>query len=340
MEKAEFKELLHQLGDDAQTFLDSVCEPSEDVISLLWLGGETFCLISLYRLAIFESESPTPALELFMEEIDFYGTPKGKRGLVDFQLHHKGAIASVKVPAEFKNFFAAALEFSIKNAVPYSGTSAIETEAEVSEADSTWRIDEVPSNVSWKSVPTHLANAIAQNIGTEEKPIFFISDATSWGGALVALEDRCLIVKSGIVGGFMSGTLGGSRVTSFYYRDINAIEYNSGLLSGVLEVLTASYNGSANRDYWKGTNSPRNANSNDPYTLSNTLPLSKTGYRDAHELISQLRKMIRESKETRITLNNSGTISIADELAKLAELKAQGVISEEDFQAAKTKLLK
>ena len=342
MEKAEFKELLDQLEEDAQDYLESLCEPNEDVIALVWLGDEVYCLISLYRLAIFDSESPAPALELFMEEIDFYGTPNGKRGLVDFQLHHQGSIASVKVPAEFKIFFTAALEFSIENAVPYSGSSAIKIDGapDKSDTQSEWRLDEVPSNVNWKAVPNHLANAIAQNIGLKEKPIFFISDATSWGGALVALEDRCLIVKSGLMGGFMSGSLGGSRVTSFYYRDINAVEYNSGFLTGVLELLTASYNGSANRDYWMGMNSPRNANSNDPWTLSNTLPLSKIAYRDAHELISQLREMIRDSKETKITLSNSGTVSIADELAKLAELKSQGVISEEDFQAAKAKLLK
>jgi hypothetical protein len=342
MEKAEFKALLALLEEDAQEYLTSISEPNEDAIALIWLGDEVFCLMSLFRLALFDLENEEPALELFMEDITFHGVPKGKRGLVEFPLLHRGSIATLKVPADFKEFFAAALEFSIANAVPYSGSSKVGKKAasESVEKGSSLRLDSIPSNVNWKSIPKHLSNAISQNIGPKEKPVFFISDATSWGGALVALEDRCLIIKSGLMGGFMAGSLGGSRVTTFYYRDINAVEYNSGFLSGVLEVLTASYNGSANRDFWRGTDKSRNADANDPWTLSNTLPLSKLAYQDAHELISQLREMIRDSKETKITLNNSGPVSIADELAKLADLKSQGVISEKDFQAAKAKLLK
>ncbi len=347
-------------GKSANRFIDSISNPQEEVIGFYPLGDNSWLLVTSVRVATFELGRHTPrelgdmnpedrpefnpVEELAVSKISLdYEYPKAKgKGKVKFFISYEGSEKAIIVPVDVSLLLAGSLELATSD----NETSSLEDSSyDVSEAghrpeESTWNLGSIPSNVNWKSIPNHLANAIAQNIGQKESPLFFISDSISWGGALVALEDRCLIVKSGLMGGFMAGSLGGSRVTSFYYRDINAVEYNSGLINGVLELLTASYNGSENRDYWKGTNSPRNANSSDPWTLSNTLPLSKLAYQDANALISQLREMIRDSKETKITVNNSGPVSIADELAKLAELKSQGVISEDDFQAAKAKLLK
>ena len=139
----------------------------------------------------------------------------------------------------------------------------------------------------------------------------------------------------------MSGSLGGSRDATFYFRDITGIEYNSGMLTGVLEILTASYQGSANKDYWTGIlNGDKNKSGNDPRALSNTLPLIKSDYLSAKPLIDQLRTMIQDSKETKIVVNNtSPSGSAADELGKLAELMDKGLITLEEFQAAKKRLL-
>ena len=89
------------------------------------------------------------------------------------------------------------------------------------------------------------------------------------------------MIKVGLATSFMAGALGGGRITTFPFTEITGIEYNAQILSGVLEVLTPSYQGTANKDYWRGTNKSRNADANDPWTLSNTLPLARSTYNAA-----------------------------------------------------------
>ena len=167
-------------------------------------------------------------------------------------------------------------------------------------------------------------------------------------GLLAAWGDRLSIIKTGALTSFMAGALGGQRTATFHLRDITGLEYNSGFANGVLEVLTPSYSGSTNKDYWRGTNSSRNANSDDPWTLSNTLPLSKTEYRAAHAQILELRRRISESKTGDRSTPPTQTVpapstpersGVADELSKLAALFEAGVLSSEEFSQAKQKVL-
>jgi hypothetical protein len=204
------------------------------------------------------------------------------------------------------------------------------------------RYANVPTNRAKANLPTHLVKVIEKNAKTGEDPLMIITGQyDSTDGSLIVFKDRCVISKSGIIGGFMSGSLGGSRDATFYFRDITGIEYNSGMLTGVLEILTASYQGSENKDYWTGfLKADKNKSGNDPRAMSNTLPLIKSDYLSAKPLIDQLRTMIQDSKETKIVVNNtSPAVSAADELGKLAELMDKGLITLEEFQAAKKRLL-
>ncbi|MBB6389998.1 SHOCT domain-containing protein [Microbacterium thalassium] len=165
-------------------------------------------------------------------------------------------------------------------------------------------------------------------------------------GVLVAFNDRLAIIKTGAATSFMAGALGGERSTTFYFVDINAIEYNSGLVTGVLEVLTASYQGNTNKDYWRGTMQSRNANSDDPYTLSNTLPMVKSVYSQWAPHIQELRARIAQAKRPSAApavLSNGETsgseLSVVEQLERLAALRASGVLSEEEFTAAKARLV-
>lgn len=167
-----------------------------------------------------------------------------------------------------------------------------------------------------------------------EKPVFIFGEINS--GALVAFKDRCAIVKKGIGTSFMAGSLGGGRVATFAYRDITAIEYNSGMVNGVLEILTPSYQGSANKDFWSGAFSSRNSNSNDPHTLSNTLPLSKPIYSQVRSKIQWMQERIAASKHGGSTSSGADTVS---QIEKLTELHKSGVLSDKEFAEAKQKLL-
>lgn len=112
------------------------------------------------------------------------------------------------------------------------------------------------------------------------------------------------------------------------------------MINGVLEVLTPSYQGTANRDFWRGTNQSRNADSNDPWTLSNTLPVDKMLYQKALPRLNEMRARIVDAKRPTVVVNSpaaapSGGGGFAEELSKLASLRDQGVLDESEFQAAK-----
>lgn len=162
-------------------------------------------------------------------------------------------------------------------------------------------------------------------------------------GLIAAYDDRLVVVKTGIWNSLMAGSLGGERASTIYYSDITGIEYNSGLISGVLEILTPSYSGTTNKDFWKGSASSLNADSSNPFTLSNTLPLDKSEYRSALPVINELRRRISESKKVIVHMPAPTPVvqepSLGAKMRELKELHVDGILTDEEFSAAKAKLL-
>jgi len=186
-----------------------------------------------------------------------------------------------------------------------------------------------------------LLRAIIEMSHEGERPWFVLVSLGE--GALVAFEDRAAVVKVGAVTALMAGAMGGGRVATFHFSDITGIEYNSGIMTGVLEVLTPSYQGTSNKDYWRGMHRSRNANADDPHTLSNTLPLAKATYRAALPGLNELRARIGRAKQPTVVVPASTAgapaSSLSDELARLGELHTAGVLTDEEFQSAKAALI-
>lgn len=163
-------------------------------------------------------------------------------------------------------------------------------------------------------------------------------------GLLAAWDDRLAIIKTGAMTSFMAGSLGGERSATFHYVDVTGIEYNSGFVNGVLEVLTASYSGSANRDFWRGSNASRNADSNDPWTLSNTLPLGKAEFNVMQADISELRSRIAKAKQPTVMVQSQAPAApagagMAAQIAELAPLRDAGALTDEEFVEAKKRVI-
>jgi hypothetical protein len=164
--------------------------------------------------------------------------------------------------------------------------------------------------------------------------------------AIVALTDRLLMLKPG----FMAEDTFGPRVISFYYRDLTSIEVNTGLINGVIEINTPSYQGNGYRDLWYFKNEEK-----DPYKVMNCLPISKKCLKEYKPYIDMLRAMERAAKQERVisspprnesslsseleslaSLRASGVLS---ELEKLASVRASGLLTDEEFLRAKQRLL-
>lgn len=262
------------------------------------------------------------------DQLSFFFTPRG------FKEQKVGAVFDVA--KEFQAVFEEAISADFAD-------DSLRIESSNASAE---RWSKVRTNRKKANFPKHLVKAISRNAKTGEDPLMIISgEYDSTEGSLIVFEDRCVISKSGVVGGLLAGSLGGGRDATFYFTDITGIEYNSGMMMGVLEILTASYQGTATRDYWSGiTNPARNLSENDPRVLSNTLPLPKSDYQSAKPLIDELKTMIRDSKETKVTVTGPtqavpSQVSVADEITKLAALLESGVISEEEFKKLKDSLL-
>lgn len=149
----------------------------------------------------------------------------------------------------------------------------------------------------------------------------------SGGQALVALEHRLLILKSG----FMAGATFGQRVSSFYYRDITGVEVNTGLLNGVIEVCTPSYEGTRQKDFWSMDKD------RDPWKVSNCLPIVKPDLKMYQPYLERLRAKIADSKHAPVA--SQAPTDVGAELEKLAGLHARGVLTDDEFQQAKKKVL-
>lgn len=190
--------------------------------------------------------------------------------------------------------------------------------------------------IAWRTIDEHTA--------PDELPWFVINAGSA--GFLAAFENRLIIAKVGGMAGFMSGSLGGGRVTSFPYSDITNIEFNSGMVTGVLEVLTPSYQGTANHDYWRSSDKGRNKAADDPWTLSNCLPLAKAQHKLALPRLNELQNKIIEYKRPTVQVQHAppdpaaaATTSLADELQRIADLHDQGILDSVEFGDAKQAII-
>ena len=145
--------------------------------------------------------------------------------------------------------------------------------------------------------------------------------------AIVALEDRMLVIKPG----WQAAASFGARVTSFYYRDVTGIEINTGLVMGVIEINSPAYQGTGTKDYWS------TRKDHDPHRATNCIPIRKGDLKKFKPSLDELERLVRDAKEDRSRFADAR--GIGAELEKLAELRASGVLTEEEFQRAKGRIL-
>ena len=94
--------------------------------------------------------------------------------------------------------------------------------------------------------------------------------------------------------------------------------------------------GTANKDFWRGTTSSRNADANDPLVLSNTLPFGKFEYPQSLPQVNRLRERVVKSKSPQAPGQVVvSALSLCDGVGELAALQAGGALSLGEFEASK-----
>jgi hypothetical protein len=144
------------------------------------------------------------------------------------------------------------------------------------------------------------------------------------GHALVCLDDRLLIVK----GGFHAGTTFGAMAATIFYRDVTGIQVRMHLMSGWLEISSPSFQGRER----KRMRHPRPSD-RDVYKLPNCVPIHRRHVETYREPLAKLRELVAAAK-----LEPSHG-RVVDELERLAALLQDGLLDEQEFVTAKSRLL-
>ncbi len=189
------------------------------------------------------------------------------------------------------------------------------------------------------AVPAKARKHVLSHIHADEQVHIALVGSSSQ--VLIALDDRLLIVKPGM----MAGATFGAKVATFPYSNISAIEVNTTMMSGVIEVISSGYDGRKPTSYWSTDES------RDPFKISNCLPIPKKAAAEWKPHLDWIRQRVAASKHpppapssrTSGSVGPEGTQAGGDwvaSLERLRQLNEAGALTDEEFQQAKERLLR
>jgi hypothetical protein len=185
------------------------------------------------------------------------------------------------------------------------------------------------AEAAWRKGLHQMAiEAVEQTLAPGEQVRLVIHGASSQ--AIIATDRRALVFKKG----FMAGASFGSELTSWTYRSLVGVQIHTGMMSGAV-VLQGPGQTGTRTSYWKGKDS-------DPHMAPNAIPLNRP-FERAQRKVAELSRIIDRAHRQEQTRSASAPVpaqeSIADEIRKLADLRAEGVLSDQEFADLKAKLL-
>ena len=166
--------------------------------------------------------------------------------------------------------------------------------------------------------------ALVQNLGPDEEIMAIVHGAH--GQAIVGTRSRLFVLKPG----FMAGASFGAEVTSWNYAAIAGIQVHKGLMSGAVVVQGPGQKG-VKTSYWS-------QDKDSPAKAPNAIPVAGD-WDQVHASVARLRELLNAAHSPSTEVAPPSPISVADELSKLAELRASGALTDDEFAAAKHRLL-
>lgn len=164
---------------------------------------------------------------------------------------------------------------------------------------------------------------LSQHLATGEKVLGQVIG--SFGQAVIATDHKLLIIKTGM----MSGQAFGGKATGFDYRTVVGIEVRTGFAQGEFEVLAGGLGNNQRSNLGAKVNMAEQPNG---------VVFGKVDASAFNAIAGKIRELSANAHAPAQPAAGE-THSVADELAKFAALRDQGVITEEEFQARKAALL-
>ena len=182
------------------------------------------------------------------------------------------------------------------------------------------------ADTAWhKGLHEKAVAAVEQTLAPDERVRLVIHGASNQ--AIIATDRRALVFKKG----FMAGASFGSELTSWAYRSLVGVQIHTGMLSGAV-VLQGPGQAGTHTSAWKYDGS-------DPFQAPNAIPLDRP-FDGARKRVGELGRLIDEAHRSEPSAPAPPNAdSVADELRKLADLRSEGILSDEEFSDLKAKLL-
>jgi hypothetical protein len=159
-----------------------------------------------------------------------------------------------------------------------------------------------------------------------------VSIHTAQGEAIAVTDARVIVLKAGL---YANAGLLGKKAISYHFRDISSVEHREGLTGGHVKILVAGVLESGSSNFAAGKNSywGRNRES------ENVVTYQERKLRDVLRGVVSL--IQRKIVEARVPVHSSASAarSIGDQLVQLEQLRASGVLTEEEFASAKQRII-
>lgn len=178
--------------------------------------------------------------------------------------------------------------------------------------------------VSKSSLPGKLSIAIDNILRPSEE---VLKEIHSSGEGMTVTSERVLIVK----GGYASHALFGQKVKSFSFDAISSVEVSAGIMVGRIQITASG----------TSENSGSSKDISDTSRMENVVQITIDQLPLAREIANLIEIRRKDAKTPKITIDGSNLsqLSIADEITKLIQLKENGVLTEQEFEQAKSKLI-
>lgn len=162
-----------------------------------------------------------------------------------------------------------------------------------------------------------------------------IAEFKGLNGKIIVSEDH-LTISRATFGGFVSQG-GSSGERKYFYRDINGVEYKRPTLlaNGYIKVIVA---GTTETNAKVGLFGSSLDSIKDQNTVALRAFSSKVGD-ETDKFYSLILEKISQTKHQLVANQPQSGSSKMDELKKLGELKSSGILTEDEFQREKERIL-
>jgi len=145
-----------------------------------------------------------------------------------------------------------------------------------------------------------------------------------WDSAIIGTDRRAFVYKRGLMGGVIFG----SKLASWDYLNLSGVQIETGPATGFVSLQGPGII-AKDMSYWNtGSDGPAQS----PFAIS----IYGNLFEQARKGVALLRELISQAQQAK---GGHSDLSVPDQIAKLAQLRDQGILTSEEFELKKKELL-